>query len=135
MIETREAPAPHYGWLTERVPLTLSPGFRALEALDGDRIVGMVGYEGWMPNSCSMHVAFDEPMALRRLLGPAFRLPFIALKLGVVFGHVLATNKKALQLDLHLGFREACFLRDAWAVGVGIHVLEMRREECRWLGD
>jgi hypothetical protein len=135
VIEVREAPKEHYGWIAERAAVRTGEDFRALEAVaDGDRIIGMVGYDGWAPNSCSMHVAIEEPVAIRRLLRPAFGLPFVELKLGVVFGQVLDTNHEALKLDLHLGFREVCFLRDAWSVGVGVHVLEMRREKCRWLG-
>lgn len=135
MIETRPAPAEHYDWIARRAGLTVKSDFRAIEAVDGDRVVGMVGYDDWTPNSCSLHVAIDAPVALRRILRDGFAMPFLRLKLGVVYGRVLSTNKAALKLDLHLGFREVCFLTDAWAVGVGIHVLEMRREECRWLGD
>lgn len=134
MIETREAPAEHYGWIAQRAGLTVPSDFRAIEAVDGDRIVGMVGYDDWTPNACSMHVAIDHPLAIRRLLKDAFAMPFVRLGFGVVFGRVLSTNEKALKLDLHLGFKEVCFLHDAWAVGVGIHVLQMRREECRWIG-
>lgn len=135
MIATREAPPDHYGWLAERAHLTIGEQFRAIEVVNCNRIIGMVGYDGWTPNSCAMHVAIDEPLALRRLIEPGFKLPFLDLSFGVVFGHVISTNERALKLDLHLGFREVCFLRDAWKPGVGIHLLEMRREECRWLGE
>lgn len=133
MIVVREAPPEHYGWLAKRAGLRVAQDFRALEAVDGHQIVGMVGYDGWTENSCGMHVAIERQSAARRLLRPAFGLPFKELGFGVVFGQVLSTNEKALRLDLHLGFREVCFLRDAWAVGVGVHLLEMRREDCRWL--
>lgn len=136
MIAVREAPADHYGWIAERAGLTLTPAFRAFEALREGRIVGMVGYDGWTPNACHMHVAIDEPIAIRRLLRPAFGLVFDAqpkgLGLGVAFGSVLSTNEKALALDLALGFRVVGTLKDGWAVGVDIVMLEMRREECKW---
>jgi RimJ/RimL family protein N-acetyltransferase len=134
VIAVREAPAEHYDWIARRAGLIVLSDFRAIEAVDGDRIVGMVGYDDWTPNACSMHVAVDHPVAIRRLLRDAFAMPFAQLGFGVVFGRVLSTNKAALKLDIHLGFKEVCFLSDAWAVGVGIHVLEMRREECRWIG-
>lgn len=133
MIEVRQAPAEHYGWIAERAHLVVSSGFRAIEAMIGGRIVGMVGFDGWAPNSCSMHFAMDKPIALRRLIRPGFGISFKELKLGVVFVQVRSDNERSLRVVQSLGFREACFLRDAYSVGVGVHVLEMRREECRWL--
>ncbi len=137
MIEVRPAPPEHYGWIARKANLIISAGFGALEAVDGDRIVGMVGYDGWTENSCSMHYAIDEPIAIRRLIRPSFGLVFDApprgLGKGVVFGSVLSTNEKALRLDLRLGFRQVARFKDAWAKGVDLIVVEMRREDCRWL--
>jgi len=137
MIEVRPAPPEHYGWIAERAHLVIGDSFRAIEALNGDRIVAMVGYDGWTPNSCSMHMACDEPIAARRIIRPAFGLVFDprpkGYGLGVALGAVLSTNPQALALDLHLGFREVARLRDAFDKGVDLIILEMRRENCRWL--
>lgn len=138
MIEVREAPPAHYKWIAKRAKLAIGSEFRALEALDGEQIVGMVGYDGWTLNSCSMHVAIERPIAIRRLLRPAFGLVFDprprGCGLGLVKGHVLSTNEKALALDLNLGFRELGRVKDGWDVGVDEIMLVMRREDCRWLG-
>ncbi len=93
----------------------------------------MVGYDGWLPNACAIHVAIEEPMAGRRLVRPAFGIPFLEMGLGLVLGWVLSTNTRALRLDLHLGFRETHRIRDGWRPGVDLVLLEMRREECRWI--
>lgn len=137
MIEVRPAPPEHYDWLARKANLVIGPSFGALEAVDGDRILAMVGYDGWTENSCAMHMALDEPIAIRRLLKPAFGLVFDrppkGLGKGVVFGSVLSTNEKAMRMDLRLGFRQIARLRDAWAKGVDVILLEMRREDCRWV--
>lgn len=133
MIVVREAPFDHYPWILERAGLILTQGFKALEAVDGDRILGMVGYDGWLPNACSMHVAIEEPIAIRRLVRPAFRIPFVEFKLQVVIGAVLSTNTKALALDEHLGFTVKGRIPDAWAPGVDLIFLSMRRDQCRFL--
>lgn len=138
MIAVRTAPPDHYSWIAERAKLALLPNFRAIEALDGERIVGMVGFDGWTPGSCMMHVAIEKPIAVRRLLRPAFGLVFDPRPRGfdfaVVTGSVLSTNEAALKLDLHLGFREVARIRDGWERGIDVVLLEMRRESCRWLG-
>jgi RimJ/RimL family protein N-acetyltransferase len=138
VIEVRLAPAEHYGWIAKKIGLRPSSEFRALEAVDGNEIVGMVGYDSWTPNACSMHVAIERPIAVRRLIRPAFGLVFDprprGAGLGVVFGTVMSNNEKALAFDRSLGFREVTRLRDAWEVGVDMVLLEMRRDACRWLG-
>ncbi len=132
----RVATADHYPWICERARLVITPGFQALEAVrETGEIVGMVAYDGYRPNSVCMHVALDHPSAARHLIIPAFRAAFVDLGRGIVYGQVLSNNPRALDLDLHLGFREVARLKDAWEPGIDIHVLEMRREECRWLTE
>jgi RimJ/RimL family protein N-acetyltransferase len=133
MIEVREAPPEHYGWIAERAKMFIAPNFRAIEAVDNGRILGMVGYDSWTDNACNMHVALDSRYATRPLLREAFKVVFDRLGKGVVFGAVRSDNPHALDFDKRLGFRELTVLRDAHAKGVHIHVLEMRRENCRWL--
>lgn len=129
----RPAPAEHLQWLAIRAHLAVTPQLRAIEAVDGDRILGMVGYDGWMPNACAIHVAVESPIALRRLIRPGFGIPFVEAKLGVVLAWVLGTNEKSLRLTRRLGFREKMRLRDGWDRGVDLVMFEMRRETCEWI--
>ena len=130
----RVATADHYSWICERARLVVTPGFQALEAVARDgRILGMVAYDGYRPNSVNMHMALDWRSAARHLLRPAFHGAFVELGRGIVYGQVLSSNPRSLALCLHLGFREVARLKDAWEPGVDIHLVEMRRDECRWL--
>lgn len=129
----RAAPPEHLDWLAKRAGVTLGPGLRAIEAVHGDQIAAMVGYDGWTPNACAMHVAIDEPIAVRSLIRPAFALPFVELKKAVVIATVLSTNKRSLEFVCHLGFRRVMQCQDWWAPRVDMIWLEMRREECRWI--
>lgn len=135
MIEVRAAPPEHYQWIAARASLILGPHFRALEALDGQgNILGMVGYDGWTPNSCSMHVAIENPIAVRRLLARAFTTPF-RLGRNVLLASVLSTNEKSLKFAKHLGFRQKARIQDGWSDGVDLLILELRRENCRWVKE
>lgn len=96
-------------------------------AADG-RILGMVGYDGWTPNSCCMHVAIDSPIAIRRLRRPAFGIPFRELNKGLVLASVLSTNKESLWFVDRLGFKRVARIKDGYEPGVHVMLFEMRRE-------
>jgi RimJ/RimL family protein N-acetyltransferase len=133
-VIVREATRDHYAWIAQRANLTTGPEFRAIEAVDDSgRIHGMIGYDGWTSNAVTMHIALENPAALRSLLGPAFRIPFLNLGRGVALASVLGNNARSLALVKSVGFREACRVRDGFAVGVDLVIFEMRRDECRWV--
>jgi RimJ/RimL family protein N-acetyltransferase len=132
----REATRDRYAWIAQRAPLTAGPEFRAIEAVDAaGRIHGMIGYDGWTPNAVTMHIALENPAALRSLLRPAFRVPFLGLGRQVALASVLGNNARSLALVRSVGFREACRIRDGFAVGVDLVIFEMRRDDCRWLPE
>lgn len=128
----RAAPKEHYSWLTTRAGLVASPEFRAIEAVDGERIVGMVGYDSWTPNGVFMSTALDEPIAMRALLPHAFRYPFEEAGREVAIAVVRSDNERSLRLVRRLGFRRVYAVRDGWAKGVDLVLHELRREHCRW---
>lgn len=134
----REAPVSDLLWLATRARIDITPTLRAMEIVsDQGRILGMVGFDGWAPNSCMMHIALDVPSAGRHLICPAFHAVFDPDKfnLGVAVGVVKSTNKKALRLNEKLGFRVIFMGRDWFEPGVHQVWMEMRREECRWLSE
>jgi RimJ/RimL family protein N-acetyltransferase len=135
-VIVREATRDRYAWIAQRAPLTAGTEFRAIEAVDAaGRIHGMVGYDGWTPNAVTMHIALENPAALRSLMEPMFRIPFFSLGRGVALASVLGTNARSLALVRHVGFREACRIRDGHSVGVDLVFFEMRREDCRWASE
>ncbi len=129
----------HFAWLVERTSCAITPGFRAIEAVDDEgRILGMVGFDGWwgepgQGGSVQMHVAIEKPIAVRRLAPAAFDYVFRQAGKDVAIGVVPAHNRRALEFDLHLGFREVHRVRDGWARGDDVVLLEMRRDDCRFL--
>jgi len=125
-----------YGWLVERAGCDITPGFKAIKAVDASgRIHGMVGYGAWTENSCLMHIALENPASFRELLKWCFRYPFEQCGRGVVFATVRAKNERSLRLCRKVGMREAYRLRDAVAPGEDMILFEMRPENCRWIPE
>ena len=89
----------------------------------------------WSPSSVQAHVIVENPMLLRHgFLEEAARYVFITCDRGVIIGLVPSNNEKALKLDAHIGFKEVGRVRDGHDFGVDTVIMELRRENCRWLG-
>jgi RimJ/RimL family protein N-acetyltransferase len=128
----------HHPWIAERAKLELHPGFMAIEAVDDSgRIVGMVGFDGWLPQAVCLHIAIEEPIALRKLLPAAFGVAFEPPPRGfgkvAAIATVLSTNEKSLRLVGRVGFEKLYAGRDWSGPGVDFCVFEMRRERCRFI--
>lgn len=126
-----------FRWLVERTDARLTDNARGIACIDerDGRIVGMVTYDRWTKNSCEVSIAIETAAAWRRLARPAFAYPFLEAQKGVILCGISDHNARSLAFVRHLGFRELCVVRDQIAVGVDLHLFEMRREECRFLKE
>lgn len=101
-------------------------------AKDG-RLLGGVIFQGYTGASIELHTAgFDPHWMCRDLIWATFAYPFLQLGCLKVIGRVAETNRRALELDLKLGFIEEARIRDAYPDG-DLIILTMRRDACRWL--
>jgi hypothetical protein len=133
-VIVQAAPWMHFGWIVERAGLFPSVNFKAIEAVDRDgKIAGMIGYDAWTENSVVMSIALENPACFRSLVKPAFEYPFVQAKRGVAMCTIRASNTRSLELTKHTGFIEAYRIRDGIKVGEDLIVMEMRREDCRWI--
>jgi RimJ/RimL family protein N-acetyltransferase len=133
-VIVRAAPPEHFAWLYAKTGHLLAGSSTAIEAIDSaGRIRGMVGYDDWTPNSVRMHLAVDTPVAGRALLLPAFAYPFLEVGVELAIGTIVTTNRRSLALALHLGFREVYRVKDGWASGEHLALLELHRSDCRFI--
>jgi hypothetical protein len=131
---------PMYGerlqWLCERAGCQFTESLRGIEAVDERGVIrGAVGFDGWLGNAAQMHIALESPIALRALLRPAFDYLYDKCGKDIALGMVPAHNHRALDFDKHIGFREAFRLKDGWAPNDDMILLELRRENCKWLKE
>lgn len=131
MTSVHQAPPEHFGWLQQRTGCVLTSDFRALEARQGARILGMVGYCNWTPNSVEAHMAVDSAIAWRALLPHVFAYPFESR--DAMLAVIPENNPRSLALTRRFGFRETHRVRDGWAPGCDLILFELRRAECRFL--
>lgn len=121
-----------YEWINERVGLPRSEDFRAIGRVKDGKLVAVSAFTGYNGASLQMHMAVDEGQMSRRHLQESFRYAFDHCGCEVVFGMVPSGNTRALEIDLRLGFEEVANIEGAHPDG-SLHLLMMRRENCRWL--
>ena len=130
----RSAPPEHYDWIASRANLVISSQFRAIEAMNGeDKILGMVGFDGWTPNAVSVHIALERPELLRRMVRVALGTAFTVR--NVVIAPVLSNNARSIKMVEGVGFTRSGELKDAWEPGVDLLLYQMRRDQCRWIRE
>lgn len=116
------------------VQLHASEDLQLIGRIEDKRLIAVVGFNGFCGGLCQMHMAGDGNWITREYLRVAFGYPFTQLKLAAVMGVVGADNERALKLDQHLGFREVHRVKDGWGNGIDLVLLEMKREDCKYIG-
>ena len=115
------------------VEIPRSEDFQAIARLGSSGILGVVGYNGFCGRVCSMHMAGDGNWISREFIKRAFHYPFRQLNLVAVMAPVAETNTRAIELDKKFGFKEVHRVEKGWGDSVDLVVLQLKREDCKWL--
>lgn len=98
------------------------------------KILSMVGFDYWTPNSVQMHIFIDSPKAMtRHFIREVFAYVFITANRKLVIGLTPGDNAPALEFNRRIGFKEMYRVVDGWSDGIDIVEQELRRDDCRWL--
>lgn len=106
---------------------------RVISVTREGNLVGGNIFTGYTGASIHTHTAgFAPGWATRDFLWCIFDYCFNQLGCKKVFGQVCESNKRALEIDLKLGFKIVARIEDVFPDGA-CFVLEIAREDCRWL--
>ena len=115
------------------VNLHRSEDFQALGRMEGERLIGVVGYNGFCGLTCQIHTAGDGHWVSREFIAKTFDYPFVQLGMEHLFAPVAQTNAKALRFDRHMGFTEFGRIKDGYERGIDMIVLTMSKKDCKWI--
>lgn len=116
------------------VPLPKSEDFMAIGRLNATgRLIGVVAFNGFVGSCAHMHTGGVGNWVNRDLLIQSFNYPFVQLKLNYLFATVDSDNYRALKFDRHIGFKDWQILPEGSKDGRNLHILRMRRNECKWI--
>lgn len=100
---------------------------------ENGKLLGGVIFQGYTGASIGIHVGSFDPRWLNKdMLWIAFHYPFDQLGVQKLFGQIPSDNRKALDFNNKLGFKEEARIAGVFP-DADLVVMSMRREECRWL--
>lgn len=115
------------------VPISDSTG--GIVAIDDNGVPqGVMLLDTWAENSVIGHTAIQHPMVLREM-SEVLRYVFDTCDKGMLLGMIISNNKKSLRFHKHIGFTELYRIIDGYALGVDIVLVQLLRENCRYLND
>lgn len=121
-------------WAVERIGLEPRSDVVAIGWRENGELRAVTMYDCFSKADCNIHIASDGTGTWlhRSFLVTCFMHPFVQWNLRRMTGLVPAKNKKALNFDLHLGFKQEGYLRHALPDD-DIILLGMLREDCRFI--
>ena len=97
------------------------------------KLIAVVGYNSFLPDSCQIHVASTDVYWLSKdLLFAIFDYPFNKLKVKVIIAPICKDNVKSLNLCRKLGFEQVADIPYGHPDG-DLIIVTMKRNQCKWL--
>lgn len=125
-----------WNWLVKRCDPTLTEHTKGIVAVDKvtDRIVAMAAFDSWTKNSCQIHWAIDKPLVLKHgFIQECFNYVFNTCGKAIMLATIPSTNIKSIKLSSHIGLNVVHIIKDGFEIGVDFLIMEMRKENCKWL--
>ena len=122
----------HLEYARSVLQVPISASTRGLVAIDSDgKPQGIVLLDNWADNSVMGHVAIQHPMAMRHIPHEIMNFVFNTCNLGMFLGVIPGDNPKSLRFHKHLGFKVIHTIKDGYAVGNDIILVQLLREDCK----
>jgi RimJ/RimL family protein N-acetyltransferase len=127
-----------WGWCQAQVGTKRCEDTGGIMAIDSttDTTVGACLFDNWTNNSVQCHFMITTPMVLKHgFLEACFDFMFNVGNVSRVYGLVPGNNTKAIKFNEHMGFTIKATMEEAYDVGIDYLLMEMKRENCRFIAD
>ena len=124
-----------WAWINNSLPILHVEDTTGIVAIDENNTpLAACVMDNWTANSVQCHLLVLDSKVLRHgFLETCFDYVFNINGRKVVYGLVPGNNEKALKLNEHMGFTEKCRFEGAFEDGVDYVILELKRENCKYL--
>lgn len=128
------SPFKHLEYARQALQVPLSSSTGGLVALDDeDKPQGIVLLDNWTKTAVMGHIAIQHPMAMRKLPFEAMDYVFNRCGKRMFIGVIPSDNVKSMKFHKHLGFSEIFRIPDGYAEGVDYVMVQMLREDCKYI--
>ena len=91
-------------------------------------------FDSWAHTSVCVHQLILNPFCIRHgFFEEVAKYVYVQADRAIMYGLVRSSNKKAIKLDLNIGFTEIARLKDGVMFGEDLVILELKKEDCRFL--
>jgi len=129
-------PTPDWDWINSHVGIQRCEDTGGITAVDADtgELLAACVIDNMTQNSVQTHLVIARPLVIKHgFLDCCADVIYNSLGMSRVYALVPANNAKAVRLNKHIGFTVKTVLEEAYEVGVDYLVMEMKRENCRFL--
>ena len=120
-------------WLSEAGKYDYSQNTACIGQEKDGKLIAVVGYSNFLPNSCQMHIASTDVLwPTKDFLFAVFDYPFNKLEVKVIIAPICKGNVKPLNMCRKLGFEQVADIPYGHPDG-DLIVVTMKRNQCKWL--
>lgn len=120
-------------WLSEAGKYDYSQNTACIGQEKDGKLIAVVGYNNFLPNSCQMHIASTDVLwPTKDFLFAVFDYPFNKLEVKVIIAPICKGNVKPLNMCRKLGFEQVADIPYGHPDG-DLIVVAMKRNQCKWL--
>lgn len=122
-------------WIQERAHTILCGDMCGIVARNtSGEIQAVAVFDSFTVNACNVHLAIENPMVIKHgFINEIARYAFVVRDRTRLFGLVPSNNRAAIKFDTHIGMKEITRVPNALAEGVDYIIMQMTKEDCRWL--
>jgi hypothetical protein len=127
-----------WGWVQEQVPVLRVEDTAGIMAVDEDTNTTIAAciMDNFTNNSVQAHFMLTFNMVFRHgFMQEVYDYVFTHLGKKYMYGLVPSSNEKAVRINEHMGFTEKVRMPDAFADGVDYIVMELKKENCKYLSQ
>lgn len=125
-----------WAWVCEQVPILRVEDTGGLVAFDEDtgKLQAACMWDNWTKTTVQVHLIIVNKFVLKKgFLEEVADYLFNHCNRKAIYGFVPSDNIKALRLNSHLGYTVKAILEDGIDEGIDYIMLELKRENCKYL--
>lgn len=123
----------HGQWMQERAHCNFCNDTTGVVIENDGKPVACALADSWCPNSAMVHVAVEDPRALRKLAKEFFTFVFVTSGRKLLLGTTPSNNIPALRLSAGMGFKQIAVIEDGYSPGVDFVLFQLKKENCRFI--